>query len=91
MSLATYSHFGFDLKLDHLFNPSSSGNAVVTYPTVQKIKIIFDIYIYVMEYLFHNELPKGVRRICIKGEYFTLEEFKELREKYLSNSSHESK
>lgn len=87
MSLATYSHFGFDLKLDHLFNPSSSGNAVVTYPTVQKIKIIFDIY---MLYLFHNELPKGVRRICTKGEYFTLEEFKELKEKYLSNSSHES-
>lgn len=43
-----------------------------------------------MEYLFHNELPKGVSRICIKGEYFTLEEFKELKEKYLSNSSHES-
>jgi len=43
-----------------------------------------------MEYLFHNEFPKGVSRICIKGEYFTLDEFNELKENYLSNSSHES-
>ena len=43
-----------------------------------------------MKYLFHNEFPKGVSRICIKGEYFTLEEFNELKEKYLSNSSYES-
>ena len=43
-----------------------------------------------MEYLFHNEFPKGVSRICINGEYFTLDEFNELKEKYLSNSSHES-
>ena len=43
-----------------------------------------------MKYLFNNEFPKGVSRICIKGEYFTLEEFNELKEKYLLKTSHES-
>jgi hypothetical protein len=42
-----------------------------------------------MDHLFHNEFPKGVSRICIKREYYTLEEFNDLKEKYLSKFTYE--
>ena len=34
------------------------------------------------DYLFFEDLPKGIKTVCIKGKRLTIEEFEEAKEKF---------
>lgn len=42
------------------------------------------------DYLFYDELPKGVKSVYVNGKRMSIEEFKEVKKKHLSKKSQES-
>ncbi len=39
------------------------------------------------DYLFYNELPKGIKSIYVNGKRMTLREFNQAKKKYLSEKN----
>ena len=39
------------------------------------------------EYLFYNDLPKGIKSVYVNGKRMSIEEFKEVKKKYLSKKT----
>ena len=34
------------------------------------------------DYLFHNDLPKGLKSVCIKGKRMSIEQFNQVKKEY---------